>query len=80
MEYPILVSVGIIEQDGKYLVTQRPKNSNHNSLKWEFPGGKVKFGEDPKKSLERELRDELAVQVKAGDLFGYSSHVYSHKI
>ena len=59
------------------MITQRPVGS-HNGGRWEFPGGKVDFGEDPRDGLEREIDEELGISVKAGgDLLGYSSKVYN---
>jgi 8-oxo-dGTP diphosphatase len=79
MAYPILVTAAIIEnEDRKYLITQRPKDT-HNALRWEFPGGKLHFGEDPRDCLEREIMEELGIKIKAGDILGYSSKVYTEE-
>ncbi len=59
------VAVGIIQRDGLVLVCKRKKGS-HYELKWEFPGGKVKDGENPVATLERELREELGLSAKIG--------------
>ena len=76
MTFPIIVTAAIIENNGKYLITQRLKQS-HNGLRWEFPGGKLNFGEDPRKGLEREIMEELGIKVTAGEIFEYSSFVYT---
>ena len=75
MAHPILVTAAIIEDNGKFLITQRPKDT-HNALRWEFPGGKLNFGEDPRVCLEREIKEELGITIKADELFEYSSHIY----
>jgi len=72
---PILVMAAVIEKDGKFLITQRPEKL-HNGLRWEFPGGKVDFGEDPRFTLEREIKEELNIEIEAKDIFELSSHVY----
>lgn len=76
MNFPILVTAAIIEDKGKFLITQRLKNS-HNGLRWEFPGGKLDFGEDPIDCLKREIMEELGIKISVGDILEYSSHVYS---
>lgn len=72
---PVLVTASIIERDGKYLITQRPMHTN-NAGRWEFPGGKLNFGEDLRLCLEREINEELGIKIKAKHIFEYSSHVY----
>jgi 8-oxo-dGTP diphosphatase len=63
-----------IEQ-GKLLVTQRKKDASHGLL-WEFPGGKVEDGEDPREALRRELMEELDVEVEVGRLFDAVFYFY----
>jgi 8-oxo-dGTP diphosphatase len=64
----VIVTASLIIEQGKVLVTQRKKNSSHGLL-WEFPGGKVKEGEDPREALRRELKEELDVEVEVGMIF-----------
>lgn len=72
------IGVGIIEQeDGKVLIALRPENVMLGGL-WEFPGGKQEEGETIQQTVERELHEELGVEVKAFKEFMKLKHVYSH--
>ena len=64
----LVVSAGLIMEEGKFLVTQRREDSSY-ALLWEFPGGKVKEGEDPREALRRELKEELDIEVEVGAIF-----------
>jgi 8-oxo-dGTP diphosphatase len=64
----VIVTAALIIEQGKILVTQRKKDSSHGLL-WEFPGGKVKEGEEPRDALRRELKEELDVEVEVGMIF-----------
>ncbi|MGZ3604129.1 MAG: (deoxy)nucleoside triphosphate pyrophosphohydrolase [Thermodesulfobacteriota bacterium] len=64
----VIVSAALIIEQGRILVTQRKEESSHGLL-WEFPGGKVKEGEDPREALRRELREELDVEAEVGTIF-----------
>ncbi len=71
----VTVTAALIADQGKILVTQRKEDSSHGLL-WEFPGGKVKEGEDPRQALQRELREELDAEAKVGMLFDVVFHTY----
>ena len=43
---------------------------------WEFPGGKLEPGETPKQCIEREIREELATEVKAEKILGLVDYDY----
>ena len=64
-EKPILVTAGIIRDGEKILICQRHRSDAYG-LQWEFPGGKVRDGEDLKASLARELAEELSIQADVG--------------
>jgi len=58
----IPVVCAVIESSGRVLVAQRPVHK-HLGGKWEFPGGKVEAGEEPKGALVREIGEELGCQI-----------------
>ena len=71
----IRVVAAVIEQKGKYLVTQRRTEAVLPSL-WEFPGGKVEPGEADADALVRELQHRLAVEVRVQELLSFVKHPY----
>lgn len=58
----IQVTCAIIERDGLVLAAQRSVAMSL-PLKWEFPGGKLDPGESLEECLQRELREEMAIEV-----------------
>lgn len=63
-----MVGAAII-RDGRCLVAQRGPTMRAAG-RWEFPGGKVEDGEDPRTALARELFEELGVRASIGALVG----------
>ncbi|MCJ7611053.1 MAG: (deoxy)nucleoside triphosphate pyrophosphohydrolase [Candidatus Aminicenantes bacterium] len=61
------VTAAVIERRGKVLIARR-KAGGAQAGKWEFPGGTLERGETPAQCLARELREELGIQCRVGDL------------
>ena len=74
----IEVSAALIFRAGKLLITQRHAHSHLGGL-WEFPGGKREAGETFEQCLVREIREELGVEISAGELFEEIRHDYPEK-
>jgi 8-oxo-dGTP diphosphatase len=60
------VVAAIIIKDEKILVCQRTRHQTM-PLKWEFPGGKIETGEQPRDALRRELDEELGINATVGE-------------
>ena len=58
----IVVSIALINNANKVLLSKRP-NNKHLSGFWEFPGGKVEKGETPLSALVREIKEELDIDI-----------------
>lgn len=71
------VVAGIIWHRGRILIDRRPLNGLLGGL-WEFPGGKKENGETLEQCLKREIKEELAIQVEAGQPFITVRHEYTH--
>jgi 8-oxo-dGTP diphosphatase len=63
---PRVVTAAVIERDGRVLCARRKPGLVAEGL-WEFPGGKLEDGEDPRRGLERELREEMGVEARIGE-------------
>jgi len=69
----------ILVYDGKILCMQRGKGKfSYTDFKYEFPGGKIEPGETKHAALERELREEmdLDIAVDENDLYITVNHEY----
>ena len=59
------VVAALIEKDGKYLIAKRIYGNPEVIGRWEFPGGKVEEGEDERVAIEREIKEEFDLEVRA---------------
>lgn len=75
MDAPLVVAIGLLTSGRRVLVVRRPDDGPLPGL-WQFPGGKIEFGEHPWAALRRELDEELGTRPAHATLFGIYSHVY----
>ena len=73
-----VVAAGIlIDKEGRYLLGQRPKGKPYAGY-WEVPGGKVEKGETVFQALQRELQEELGIDIHASEELTVLEHDYPH--
>jgi mutator protein MutT len=74
----IVVTAAVIEIDGLFLVTRRPKGAHLGGF-WEFPGGKCDRDETLKDCVARELLEELDVASRVGEEILTTTHTYPER-
>ncbi len=65
MSKTIIGALGVVEKDGKVLLSLR-NDPTHPDLhnRWEFPGGGVEWDEYPQEALIREMLEETKIKIK----------------
>ena len=73
-----MIGVAVIWNDaGQILIDRRKPNGLLGGL-WEFPGGKVELGETIPACIQREIQEELGIEIEVGDRLIVIDHTYSH--
>jgi mutator protein MutT len=57
------VATGALIENGRVLLCLRTKERTWCPGVWDFPGGHVDLGESPEAALQRELREELGIDI-----------------
>ena len=70
-----VVCVILEDGEGRIFVARRPEGKALAGG-WEFPGGKIEAGETPERALEREIQEELEIQIEVGKALTASSYDY----
>ena len=69
------VTAGLLMKDGLCLIAKRRAGDSLANF-WEFPGGKIEVGETPEECLQREMFEELEINVEIGEFFCESIYEY----
>jgi 8-oxo-dGTP diphosphatase len=73
-----VVAAGILlDSENRYLLGQRPEGKPYAGY-WEVPGGKVEKGETVFQALQRELQEELGIDVQSSKELTVLEHDYPH--
>lgn len=83
-----ITTCGIVRKEGRYLVGLRHTPGSDNDSRWEFIGGKNRYGESVADTMEREFMEELGVHVEVGRLLvqvdfvnrGVLYHLMAHEV
>jgi mutator protein MutT len=75
----IVVTAAVVERDGCFLVTRRPRGVHLEGC-WEFPGGKCDAGESHAACLEREMLEELGSAIRVGREIFTIEHSYPERV
>ncbi len=71
----VRVVAAVIRRGDCIFATQRGYGEFEDG--WEFPGGKIEFGETPEDALAREMREELGIEVIVGEKIATLEYDYS---
>ena len=77
MKKEISVAAALIFENGKLFATKRGDcKYAYVAHKYEFPGGKIEASERGEDCVKRELKEELDMDVKVGNLFAIERFEY----
>jgi len=72
----IEVAAAIIHnEEGQILIARRRQGKSQEGL-WEFPGGKIEADESVVHCLQRELQEEMGIDILPYESFGMNVHNY----
>jgi A/G-specific adenine glycosylase len=71
------VAVGVVWKDGRVLITQRKAEGLLGGL-WEFPGGKMREGEEAEEACLREIEEEVNLKIRVKSRIKQVRHAFTH--
>lgn len=73
----VLVSGILRNSEGKILLLQRSQHNKTYKGYWQFPEGKIKFGEKPEEAIKREIKEETNLDISKNRLMFVHSDIIS---
>jgi len=80
MKKRVIVVAALIIKEEKVLLAKRKTGDKEVLGKWEFPGGKVESGESEINAIEREIKEEFELDIKARKILINNVCKYPFKI
>lgn len=73
------IGIGLVfNKNGELLIDQRLAGSSMGGL-WEFPGGKKESDESIEQTIQREIKEELGINIQVVEKLVSFQYSYSHK-
>jgi mutator protein MutT len=64
--FTVTAGAVIFNEEGQVLILKHPFRAGSG---WGLPGGFLKFGEQPLEALQRELREEIGIEIERAEVF-----------
>lgn len=68
MKYLELAGAVILDENKQILLMHR---NTTNLIQWELPGGKIELNETPEQTVQRELKEELNIDIEIKRYLGF---------
>lgn len=72
------IGVAVIWNERREILIDRRRQEGLLGGLWEFPGGKVEPGETIEECIQREIAEELGIEIAVGEHLITVDHAYSH--
>ncbi len=73
-----IIGVAVIWNHQKQILIDRRRSQGTMGGLWEFPGGKIEPGETIPECIQREIEEELGIQIEVKEHLITISHTYTH--
>lgn len=72
------IGVAVIWNDRQQILIDRRREQGLLGGLWEFPGGKIEPGETVTACIQREIQEELGIEIEVGEHLISVEHAYTH--
>jgi A/G-specific adenine glycosylase len=72
------IGVAVIWNEKHQILIDRRRQEGLLGGLWEFPGGKVEPGETVEACIQREIQEEIGIEIEVGDRLITIDHAYTH--
>ncbi len=72
------IGVAVIWNDQRQILIDRRRQEGLLGGLWEFPGGKIEPNETVEQCIQREIKEELGIEIEVGEHLITINHAYTH--